>query len=341
MAGPPEGLLSEQLRTFGVPLVLIPALKKPIHPLWDLISLLQVVQALRQLRPDIVATHTSKAGLVGRVAAKLIGVSSFFTPHGLSFIDRQSGGRMRFRLIVERMAVHLGGTLIAVCDYEQDLANKYLGIKNSKIATIHNGLPDCVVRGERGQARVVITMIARFDLQKDHVTLFRALSTLKHLEWELRLVGTGPLMPSAKLLAQEYGLSSRICFLNQCSDTPCLLAQSDIFALITNWEAFPISILEAMRAGLPVIATDTGGVREAVEDEVNGFLVRRGDAPRIAERLALLIKSADLRQTMGSRSRHRFSQHFDWRHMVDKTEALYAEALPDAIASRMASSPVT
>ena len=339
--GPREGLLSEQLRANGVPLILIPALKKPIHPVWDMISLLQVVLALRNLRPDIVATHTSKAGFIGRVAAKLIGVPSFFTPHGLSFINRKSGSHIRFRLIVERMAVFLGGRMITVCDAERKLAIDYLGIKDSHIVTIHNGLPDFQPCRERGQARVTITMIARFDVQKDHATLFRALSTLLHLEWELRLAGAGPLLPSAKLLAEEHGLSSRICFMNQCSDTPRLLAESDIFALITNWEAFPISILEAMRSGLPVIATDTGGVREALEDEVNGFLVPRSDASRLAERLALLITSADLRQTMGLESRRRFSQHFEWRSMLDRTEAIYAAALPDVVTSGVTSPTLT
>jgi len=129
--------------------------------------------------------------------------------------------------------------------------------------------------------------------------------------------------------------------MNQCSDTPRLLAESNIFALITNWEAFPISILEAMRSGLPVIATDTGGVREAVEDEVNGFLVPCRDASWLAERLALLITSADLRQSMGSQVRRRFSQHFEWRSMLDKTEAIYAAALPDVVTSGMTSPALT
>ena len=88
-------------------------------------------------------------------------------------------------------------------------------------------------------------------------------------------------------------------------------------------------------------ATDTGGVREAVEDEVNGFLVPRSDASRLAERSALLITSADLRQTMGLQSRRRFSQHFEWRSMLDKTVAIYAAALPDVVTSGVTSPTLT
>jgi glycosyltransferase involved in cell wall biosynthesis len=324
--GPSHGLLVDQLRANNVPLVSIPALKKTIHPLWDLVSLFQVIIAARRLRPDIIATHTSKAGLVGRIAAKLIGVPSFFTPHGLSFVDRQNGKHIRFRLAMERLALRLGSTMIAVCEAEHKIAIDHLKIKESRIATIHNCLPDLHLRHKRNQGRVVITMIARFDVQKDHTTLFQALARLLHLEWELRLCGSGPMLSWAKALVQEYGLSSRVSFLNQCSEIPLLLAQSDIFTLITNWEAFPISILEAMRAGLPVIATDIGGVCEAVEDEVNGFLVHPRDPVQLAERLALLITSNGLRRNMGARSRRRFSQNFEWRAMLDKTEVLYATA---------------
>jgi glycosyltransferase involved in cell wall biosynthesis len=324
--GPSQGLLVEQLRANNVPVVSIPALRKAIHPFWDLVSLFQVILAARRLQPDIIATHTSKAGLVGRVAAKLIGVPSFFTPHGLSFVDRKNGKLIRFRLMMERLALHLGSTMIAVCDAEHAIASDHLQIKESHIATIHNCLPDLPVRLKRDQNRVVITMLARFDVQKDHATLLQALGRLLHLAWELWLCGSGPLLPWARNEVHKYGLSSRVSFLNECSDTPRVLAESDIFALITNWEAFPISILEAMRAGLPVVATDIGGVCEAVENDGNGFLVRPRDPVQLAERLALLITSAGLRRNMGARSRRRFSQNFEWRAMLDKTEMLYASA---------------
>ena len=129
-------------------------------------------------------------------------------------------------------------------------------------------------------------------------------------------------------------------FLGECPDTPRLLAESDIFALITNWEAFPISILESMRAGLPVIATDIGGIHEAVEDGVNGFLVPWRNEQRLAEKLAALITSAVLRRSMGSQSRKLFLRAFEWRSMLDKTEGLYMTALQEAPVLAMESSSI-
>jgi glycosyltransferase involved in cell wall biosynthesis len=327
MAGPPEGRLAEELRGHGVAVVTIPALRKPIRPFADAISLFQVIRALREVKPDIVATHTAKAGFIGRIAARAIRVPVFFTPHGLSFVDRKSGDLIGFRLLLEQMAARVGGEMIAVCDAERNIALRYLGSTGIRISTIRNGLPDYETKGKKRRGQVVITMIARFVRQKDHSTLVRALSTLNHLEWELRLAGTGPLLESVQRMVEECGLTSRVTFMNDCRDTPQLLAESDIYVLISNYEAFPISILEAMRTGIPVIATDTGGVGEAVQDECNGFLVPPGDVSRLAERLASLIRSAELRKNMGLQSRRRFTQEFEWRGMLDKTEKVYANAL--------------
>ena len=330
LVGTTESLLVRQLRDNNVPVVHISALQKPIHPLLDPLSLVQVITALRTIQPDIIATHTSKAGWIGRLAAALLGIPCCFTPHGLSFIHRATTRPIRFRLTLERLALSLGGTFIAVCDAERNLALQLLPLNPISIVTIHNGIPDRAPALQRAHT-TIITMVARFDLQKDHATLFKALSTLTDLGWQLRLAGSGPLLSATKRLAAELGLTPRIQFLEECADIPALLAASDIFVLISNWEAFPISILEAMREGLPVLATDIGGVSEAIHDRVNGILVPPQNLSSIAQGLRLLIDSADLRQTMGSRSRTIFSERFVAPLMLDKTETAYTAALTSFI----------
>ncbi len=337
MLGPPEGLFSEQLQESGVPVVFIPSLKKPIRPISDLASLIQIVSALRKIKPDIVAVHTAKAGFVGRLAARLTGIPSVFTPHGLSFVSRKTGSFVKPLLLIEQIASQFGDRMIAVCEMERRLAIKHLNVKASKIAMIHHGLPDLQQERKHSHSRVCITMTARFDRPKDHATLFLALASLTHLDWELRLAGTGSLLEESKLFVERSGLSSRVHFLHQCSNIPALLGETDIFTLITNSEAFPISILEAMRSGLPVVATDIGGVSEAVQDGLSGFLVPRSSPFELANKLALLISSSELRHRMGSYSRVRFTEHFRWRSMLDKTEAFYAESMPERGRSRMES----
>jgi glycosyltransferase involved in cell wall biosynthesis len=323
IVGAPEGLFHRQLRAKGVPVIVIPALQKPLHPVRDMESLLQLIAALRRLKPDILATHTAKAGFIGRLTAKLMGIPCVFTPHGLSFINRQHGHVIKHRLLLELLALKCGATTIVVSEAERQLAVAHLRMDRARISVIHNGIPDCTPERRGGDGPVRLTMVARFDQSKDQYTLLRALSALNQLPWELRLAGIGPLLPTVKRFAQECKISSRVQFLGECSDVCGLLADTDIFALISNSEAFPISILEAMRAALPVVATDTGGVCEAVSDGENGFLVAHADSSTLAEKLSALIKSPELRLKMGDSSRRRFLTNYEWNFMLDQTEALY------------------
>ena len=111
------------------------------------------------------------------------------------------------------------------------------------------------------------------------------------------------------------------------NDVPKLLKQADIFMLISDWEGLPLSILEAMRAGLPVIASDVGGVKEAVEDDVNGFLIPKGDAGLLKDRLISLLSSEELRLRMGKASRKKFQRGFTISQMVEKTISVYNSAI--------------
>lgn len=330
IVGAPEGLFHRQLRAKGVPVIVMPPLQKPLHPVRDTESLLQLIAALRRLKPDILATHTAKAGFIGRLAAKLMGIPCVFTPHGQSFINRKHGHVSKHRLLLELLALKFGATTIVVSEAERQLALAHLRMARARISVIHNGIPDCTPehrRGRGGEGPVRLTMVARFDQPKDHYTLLKALSPLNQLPWELCLAGSGPLLPTVKRFAQECKISSRVQFLGECSDVSCLLADTDIFVLISNAEAFPISILEAMRAGLPVVATNTGGVGEAVSDGDNGFLVAHADSSTLAEKLSILIKSPELRLRMGDSSRQRFVRNYEWNYMLDQTEALYARAI--------------
>jgi glycosyltransferase involved in cell wall biosynthesis len=327
IVGAPEGLFHKQLRAKGVPVIVIPPLQKSLHPVRDMESLLRLMSVLRRLKPDILATHTAKAGFIGRLAAKLMGLPCVFTPHGLSFINRKHGRVIQHRLLLERLALKTGATTIAVSEAERQLALAYLQMDSTRISVIHNGIPDEAPERRRGDGPVRLTMVARFDPSKDHNTLFRALSALNRLPWELRLAGNGPLLPALERLAEKCGISSCVRFLGECSDVSALLADTDIFALISHSEAFPISILEAMRAALPVVATNTGGIGEQVRDGENGFLVPHADSSTLTEKLSTLIKSPGLRLEMGKSSRQRFLGEYEWSHMLDQTEALYSGLL--------------
>jgi glycosyltransferase involved in cell wall biosynthesis len=146
-------------------------------------------------------------------------------------------------------------------------------------------------------------MVARFEPQKDHATLIRALGGLRDLAWELDLIGDGPGMPAMQTLAAELGVGQRIRFLGQRMDVQRLLSEAQVAVRISNWEGLPLSILEAMRAGLPVIASEVGGIAETIRDGQTGYLVARGAVEQVRERLGRVLGDPTQRKTFGAAGR--------------------------------------
>ena len=327
LVGPPDNQFLSGLRRSGIPVRILSSLRKPLHPLRDPAALLEIVRELAVLKPDLVAVHTAKAGFLGRVAAAMLGLPCVCTPHGCSIVDRKSGRINRLFLALEYVAGRLGATTIAVCRDEQRLIVESRIVQRGNVKTVYNGIPDFAVPAKPGGEPVVLTMVARFDAPKDHATLLRAASNLVQHQWTLRLAGSGPLLASAKELAIRLGLEKRVEFLGECSDVSGLLSGSHIFVLMSRSEAFPISILEAMRAGLPVVASDVGGISEVVEDGETGFLIPSGDHDTLSDRLALLLDSPGLRSALGNNARKRYVTHFTAEMMVAKTLDVYADVV--------------
>jgi glycosyltransferase involved in cell wall biosynthesis len=144
-------------------------------------------------------------------------------------------------------------------------------------------------------------------------------------------VGDGPGRKAAESKAQRLGLGSTVEFLGDRWDVAEILAESSVFALASKWEGFPISILEAMRAGLPVLATSTGGVKEAVRHGGTGLLVPPGDLGQFREALGVLLASRELRERYGMAGRLLFEQHFRVEAMLSKTFDVYEDVLRDGL----------
>jgi glycosyltransferase involved in cell wall biosynthesis len=173
-------------------------------------------------------------------------------------------------------------------------------------------------------------MVARFAPPKAHDCLLRALSGL-NVDFKLWLVGDGPHMGQIRTESVRLGLADRVVFMGSRNDVPELLSKAHIFVLASNYEGLPISILEAMRAALPVVASDVGGVRECVRDNDNGFLVQRGDIGSLRHRLSDLIASPTLRRRMGQAGRKLFKEEFTEAVMIQKSMRIYEAALAGSL----------
>jgi glycosyltransferase involved in cell wall biosynthesis len=324
-----RGPVTDQLGKAGIPFHSLRFLQRPIHPLRDLRALAEIVSVLGDLRPDLVSTHTAKAGWIGRAACARLAIPVIYTPHGWSIGQRISGPLGAVFTVAERAAARWTDAIICVCEHEKRLALSKRVAPAEKLHVVYNGVRDVAseLRARPELDPVRICSIARFESPKDHRTLLQALAALRAEPWELDLVGDGPLEAKTRGMAGELGLAGRIRFLGYLGEPAHALAAAQLFVLSSRSEGFPRSVLEAMRAGLPVVASDVGGVGESVTDGVNGLLVPAESPEALAAALGKLMAEPALRQRMGAAARATFETRFRWESMVENTAAIYATVL--------------
>ena len=183
-----NGPYAALLRKAGLNVINLRFLVRPIRPHMDAMALLECWQEFRRFRPDIIHAHSTKAGLVGRVAAKLAGLPVVFTAHGWAFTEGIAERSRRLALFLEKSAARLSDTIICVSEYDRQLALR-LGVGSSSLNTwVHNGVPEVPPElrysGSDGAA-VRIISVARLDEQKDHMSLLDALAAIMDLPWSL------------------------------------------------------------------------------------------------------------------------------------------------------------
>jgi len=322
-----EGKIVTMCKEAGLETMVLPCLVRSLHPWYDLVALFRLRELIKKLTPDLVHLHSSKAALLGRVAAWSCSVPAVVTIHGWPFAHPQSKVSKALYFILERSMVALTTKFITVSQADYVIALQQLGVRPKQLELIHNGIESdqsfVMNKSDTINTQSVIVCVARFEIPKDHRTLLLALYHLKDLPWRLKLVGAGPLLEQTKALARQLNMSEKIEFLGERSDVALILNQADLFVLFSHWESLPISIIEAMRAGLPVIASDLGGVAELVDDGISGKLVATGDTSEATAALRLLIMDPVLRHSMSKASSVKFSQYFTAELMLKKTLRCY------------------
>jgi len=301
----------------------------PISPAKDYRAVRECASLIRSLGPDLVHVHTSKAGVIGRAAAWLADTPSVFTAHTWCFAE---GTSWKWKLVgvpCERFAGWMSSAIVNVSDANRNLALEHRIGHPDRVLRIWNGISDTEHRARPGMpGPPKITMVARFASQKDHALLLQAVSSIDQ-PLEVLFVGDGPTCPPLRAEAERLGISDRVRFLGERKDVAEILAASHIFALPTKWEGFPLSILEGMRAGLPVLASDVGGIAEAVVDGETGFLAPAGDLPAFRARLLSLVESPAVRRRMGEAGRARYEEHFTAQVMLRQTLEVYRRAVSE------------
>jgi glycosyltransferase involved in cell wall biosynthesis len=332
-----EGFLTRVATCDGVKVIVFPELVREISPFNDCLALIKLWKFFRKERFDLVHTHSSKAGIIGRVAAKLAGVPVVVhTVHGFPFHDFNGSLQNRFYEMLERFAAKMTDHLICVSEKDRIKALQEGLMSEDDITTIPPGIDlrkyDLNVRANLKEKEFqfapsdqVVGMIARLDKQKapkDFVLAAeRVLSQLKQVKFIL--VGDGELWPFVTELVKAKNLSSNFVLAGSRTDIPELLASMDIYVLPSLWEGLSISLLEAMAMGKAVVATDIPGTREVVDNGVNGVLVPPSNPEALGNAILSLLRDPQRARAMGRAARKLVEQEFGVKNMTMKTRGLY------------------
>jgi len=336
-----EGSLIETVRERGIPLTLEPTLVREVNPVKDFLALIRLTQLMRQGRYQIVHTHSSKAGILGRWAAKFAGVPVIIhTVHGWGHHDRQHPLVRAYYILLEKLTLPITDKLIVVSglNIDKGLAD---GIgKPSDYVVIRSGIEldrfghPQVPREETRRAwgipldAPLVGTVTRLSPQKAPLDFVRAAAQVAQAypqAWFM-MVGDGPLRAEVTQLATELGIADRLVLTGLRRDVPELMAAFDLFVLSSLWEGLPRVLPQAMATGLPVIATACDGSAEAVEDGANGFLTPPGAPAILADQVMKLLADPALAAQLGRVGQQRAAEFSD-QEMVAAITALYTELL--------------
>lgn len=327
------GWLTNELAAIGVDYEIFPYLVREINPTKDIKTINYICHILEVKQPDIIHCHSSKAGIVGRIAGAIKNIPAVFTAHGWAFTSGVSPAKRIMYAAIEHMMLGITKRVICVSEFDRQLAKRWFLHNYNRIVTVHNGIVDkkfisSTVREYSLPLKLV--SVARFSHQKNNMELIRAVERINKLysdSLQLNMVGDGPLLSEAQTYVTSHKLENDVHFLGSRTDVDDILNQNDIFCLISNYEGLPISIIEAMRARMPIIASDVGGVNELVQDEVNGFLIPRGNISELVDKLKYILEHKELIKSMGEASRKIYEEEYTADRMNQKILSVYNEVI--------------
>jgi len=337
-----EGSLIDEVRQRGIPLTILPELVREVNPVKDLIALWKIYRFLRSNNYEVVHTHSSKAGILGRIAARLAGVPVIVhTIHGWSFHDYMPAMKRWGYIWLERFCATLSDALIVVSAQDIPKGIKAHIGKATQYHLIRSAIPlDEFDPGQYDRKSIrlelglpadapVVGNVGRFSPQKNPLDWVKIAGRIARALPECRflLVGDGPLRSQVEASLKDEGLTSRSVLTGLRHDPARMMAAMDVFLLSSLWEGLPRVIPQAMLMGLPLVATQVDGSSEAIQDGITGFICSPSDLDQLAQRCLALLQSPSLRSEIGRAARSYAQEEFSLDCMLDLIDRLYINLL--------------
>lgn len=331
-----------RLDSESVRFIQCPSLVRRINIIKDLKAFFAMWKILKKVKPSIVHTHSSKAGLLGRIAAKITGIPIIVhTPHGHVFFGYFGPLKTKVFIILEKLASRITDKIIALTNREKEDHIKFNIAPEEKFLVIHSGIElnefkeitldeKLKFKRELGipENSSIIGTVGRLVPVKGPEYLLEAARIIiaKYPDIYIIFTGDGPLLQSLERKAQEMAINKNIGFLGWRNDIAKIIAIYDVFALPSLNEGMGRVLVEAMALGKPIVASDVGGIPDLVTHGENGFLVSPREPEQLAKYIQILLEDRDRREKMGQAGRE-IVRNFSNEKMIEKIVALYKELI--------------
>ena len=332
----------KELQLKGVKIVNIPFLLRRINPVYDLLVLFSLYVFLIKEKPSIVHTHTSKAGLLGRLAAKLVGIPIIIhKPHGHVFFGYFGPFKTKMFIILERLASKITDKIVALTNGEKEDYILFKIADEDKFVIMPSGvelnkfkeLPLKEIQNYKKklgipETSLVVGTVGRLVPVKGPEFLIEAAKHIisKNPDTLFIFTGDGPLKQNLEKKAFDLGIKENVIFLGWKDDVSKIISIYDVFALPSLNEGMGRVLVEAMALGKPIVASNIGGIPDLVIHGKNGFLVPPKNPKELAKYIQILLEDEEKREKMGLAGK-KIALNFSARNIVEKTEELYGELL--------------
>lgn len=310
----------------------------PMGNIFDLRAVKELENHIRENRPQVVHTHGVRANFIGRLAARAAGVPVVTTVHSSIYQDYSNPLKKLLYHRIEKLTRKYTRRFIAVAgSLKQELEGD--GIAGERIEVVYNGIKPGFVQEWDGPSlreelqlpggMPILITIGRLEAVKNQEMFLNVCAWLKNrgMEFHAAVVGDGPLGEELQAVTADLGLTDCVSFLGFRRDIFRLLAGSDIFMLTSRMEGLPITLLEAMAAGTPVMVTAVGGMPEVISLAENGWTVEVNNVEECGQKVSSLLESPELREQMAARGQAALDKYFSYSAFVAKTAAVYEKVL--------------
>jgi glycosyltransferase involved in cell wall biosynthesis len=335
------GILDDEVKKQSFKKYFLKNLVREISPLNDLIALIKIFKILREEKPYIIHTHSSKAGIIGRIAGFLSGVKIIIhTYHGFGFNEHQKYFVKKFYIFIEKLVSFITDHFIFVSYDNLETAKKYKIIRKDNYSIIRSGIKLSDFSKEKDylfiekygfkkDGNIIISSVANLKPQKNPDDFIKVAEiVIKNLKNVIFFYcGGGEKLDYYRNIVKEKGLQNNLIFTGWIKDVREVYRSTDIFILTSLWEGLPRSVVEAIKSGCVVVSYKSDGVSDVIKNEINGFIVEKKDYQKMAEIIMKLIKEKDFFDKIKENAIKTDLLEFDIDFMVKKQEELYLKLI--------------